>query len=566
MHQHVVAFTAWRYRRDMPGAEATLRRVAEEGILLVSTGGADQTHPRGEATKVDGGYVVSGRKVFCSQSSAGAVMSTMFAYDDPEQGRRVLNMAVPIASEGVTILDDWDTLGMRGTASNSIVLEDVFVPDERVLANRPYGVIDPPLQVIFSIAFPIISGVYLGVAEAAYEAALDAAATKANDPIVQRQIGLMRHRLQVASWALDGALDEVGDDPTPSVERVAAVMAAKREIALAGVEVCDLAMEVGGGPAYFKGSVDRALLPRHPGGQVPPAEPRAHAGARRPPRIGTSRRRRALIGPRARAGGGAGRGEEHRGGDQGQEGGHRRRRIGHGPGVGRAAARAGRIGRHPRPPDLRGRRGRLGARRHVPSRSTSWTRTTSSKSLAGRGRGARRSAHRREHRRRRHRQAHAHQGGPHPLDEFRRTIELNLIATFNLNRLAGARTCRRTSPRTASAACIINTASIAAFEGQIGQVAYTAAKAGIAGMTLTMARDLGSLGIRVLSIAPSLFSTGITQGIPDEFADVLTKDAAFPKRMGRPEEYGKLAVAIVENPMLNGSCIRLDAGQRFAPK
>jgi alkylation response protein AidB-like acyl-CoA dehydrogenase len=255
MHQHVVAFTAWRYRRDMPGAEATLRRVAEEGIVLVSTGGADQTRPRGEATKVDGGYVVSGRKVFCSQSSAGTVMSTMFAYDDPEEGRRVLNMAVPIAAEGVTVLGDWDSLGMRGTASNSIQLENVFVPDERVLASRPYGVIDPPLQVIFSIAFPIISGVYLGVAEAAYEAAVDAAATKANDPIVQRQIGLMRHRLQVASWALDGALDEVGDDPTPTVERVAAVMAAKREIALAGVEVCDLAMEVGGGPAYFRGSV-----------------------------------------------------------------------------------------------------------------------------------------------------------------------------------------------------------------------------------------------------------------------------------------------------------------------
>ena len=86
------------------------------------------------------------------------------------------------------------------------------------------------------------------------------------------------------------------------------------------------------------------------------------------------------------------------------------------------------------------------------------------------------------------------------------------------------------------------------------------------GMALTMARDLGSLGIRVVAVAPSLFSTGITQGIPDEFADVLTKDAAFPKRMGRPEEYGKLVAAIVENPMLNGSCIRLDAGQRFAPK
>jgi len=155
--------------------------------------------------------------------------------------------------------------------------------------------------------------------------------------------------------------------------------------------------------------------------------------------------------------------------------------------------------------------------------------------------------------------------GPHPLEEFRRTIELNLIATFNLNRLQ-AWHMSTNEPEDDERGVIIDTASIAAFEGQIGQVAYTAAKAGIAGMTLTMARDLGSLGIRVVSIAPSLFSTGITEGIPDEFAAMLVKDAAFPKRMGRPEEYGRLAVAIVENPMLNGSCIRLDAGQRFAPK
>jgi NAD(P)-dependent dehydrogenase (short-subunit alcohol dehydrogenase family) len=155
--------------------------------------------------------------------------------------------------------------------------------------------------------------------------------------------------------------------------------------------------------------------------------------------------------------------------------------------------------------------------------------------------------------------------GPHPMDEFRRTIELNLIATFNLNRLQAMHMATN-EPEDEERGVIIDTASIAAFEGQIGQVAYAAAKAGIAGMMLTMARDLGSLGIRVLAIAPSLFSTGITKGIPDEFAEVLTKDAAFPKRMGRPEEYGRLAVAIVENPMLNGSCIRLDAGQRFAPK
>jgi NAD(P)-dependent dehydrogenase (short-subunit alcohol dehydrogenase family) len=155
--------------------------------------------------------------------------------------------------------------------------------------------------------------------------------------------------------------------------------------------------------------------------------------------------------------------------------------------------------------------------------------------------------------------------GPHPLDEFRRTVELNLVATFNLNRLQ-ASAMAENEPEDGERGVIIDTASIAAFEGQIGQVAYTAAKAGIAGMTLTMARDLGSLGIRVLAIAPSLFSTGITEGIPDDMAAALTRDAAFPKRMGRPDEYGRLVVAIVETPMLNGSTIRLDAGQRFAPK
>jgi NAD(P)-dependent dehydrogenase (short-subunit alcohol dehydrogenase family) len=155
--------------------------------------------------------------------------------------------------------------------------------------------------------------------------------------------------------------------------------------------------------------------------------------------------------------------------------------------------------------------------------------------------------------------------GPHPLSEFRRVVDFNLIATFNLNRLQASHMARN-EPDDGERGVIIDTASIAAFEGQIGQVAYTAAKAGIAGMALTMARDLGSLGIRVVAIAPSLFTTGLTRGIPDEFAAALTKDAAFPKRMGRPEEYGGLVVAIVETAMLNGSCIRLDGGQRFAPR
>jgi NAD(P)-dependent dehydrogenase (short-subunit alcohol dehydrogenase family) len=156
--------------------------------------------------------------------------------------------------------------------------------------------------------------------------------------------------------------------------------------------------------------------------------------------------------------------------------------------------------------------------------------------------------------------------GPMPLETFQQVINLNLIATFNVARLAAWSMSTNEPNADGERGVIVNTASIAAFEGQIGQVAYTAAKAGIAGMSLTMARDLGSVGIRVNTIAPSLFATGLTAGIPKEFEDKLTADAAFPKRMGRPDEYARLAVAVIENPMLNGGTIRLDGGQHFAPK
>ena len=156
--------------------------------------------------------------------------------------------------------------------------------------------------------------------------------------------------------------------------------------------------------------------------------------------------------------------------------------------------------------------------------------------------------------------------GPHPIEEFQQVVNLNLVSSFNVARIAADIMSKGEPDEGGERGVIISTASIAAFEGQIGQVAYSAAKAGIAGMTLTMARDLGNVGIRAMSIAPSLFSTGITAGIPPEMAAVLTKDAAFPKRMGLPNEYALLVKGIAENPMLNGSCIRLDAGVRFSPK
>jgi len=156
--------------------------------------------------------------------------------------------------------------------------------------------------------------------------------------------------------------------------------------------------------------------------------------------------------------------------------------------------------------------------------------------------------------------------GPHPLEEFQRVIDLNLISSFNISRLIAAKMVTNEPTADGERGCIINTASIAAFEGQIGQVAYAAAKSGIAGMTFVMARDLGSMGIRANAIAPSLFDTGLTAGVPEEFALALTKDAAFPKKMGKPIHYAIQAIAIYENVMMNGGTIRVDAGQRFGPK
>jgi NAD(P)-dependent dehydrogenase (short-subunit alcohol dehydrogenase family) len=157
--------------------------------------------------------------------------------------------------------------------------------------------------------------------------------------------------------------------------------------------------------------------------------------------------------------------------------------------------------------------------------------------------------------------------GPAPLDGFRRVIEVNLVGTFNVMRVCAAdMTGLEPVNDTGERGVMIATASVAAFEGQIGQAAYAASKGGLVGMTLPVARDLASLGIRVMTIAPSLFATGLTAGIPDDRSLALTQDAAFPKRMGRPEEYARMAIAIYETAMMNGSTIRVDSGQRFAPR
>ncbi|MDP1539109.1 MAG: 3-hydroxyacyl-CoA dehydrogenase [Moraxellaceae bacterium] len=156
--------------------------------------------------------------------------------------------------------------------------------------------------------------------------------------------------------------------------------------------------------------------------------------------------------------------------------------------------------------------------------------------------------------------------GPHSLEVFSKVITINLIGTFNVTRLAAAEMAKNEPNADGERGVVINTASVAAFDGQIGQVAYSASKGGVVGMTLPLARDLATIGVRVNTIAPGIFNTPLMNSSPDSVKMPLIEMTQFPKRLGHPDEYGQLAVHIVENSFLNGETIRIDGAIRMAPR
>jgi NAD(P)-dependent dehydrogenase (short-subunit alcohol dehydrogenase family) len=157
-------------------------------------------------------------------------------------------------------------------------------------------------------------------------------------------------------------------------------------------------------------------------------------------------------------------------------------------------------------------------------------------------------------------------GTPHDLDAFRRTVELNLVGSFNMVRLAAAGMAKNEPHEDGERGAIVLTASIAGYEGQIGQIAYGSAKAGVIGMTIIAARDLSAVGVRVNAIAPGTIATPPMMMVPEAMRDVFAKNVPFPKRLGQPEEYAALAQHMIENGYLNGEVIRLDGAVRFQPK
>jgi NAD(P)-dependent dehydrogenase (short-subunit alcohol dehydrogenase family) len=158
------------------------------------------------------------------------------------------------------------------------------------------------------------------------------------------------------------------------------------------------------------------------------------------------------------------------------------------------------------------------------------------------------------------------EGEPHDLELYRKVIEVNLIGTFNISRCAAAAMVANTADKKSEKGVIVNTASIAAYDGQMGQCAYSATKGGIASMTLPMARDLATEGIRVNAIAPGVMATPLMQAMPENVQEGIVANIPFPKRMGEPAEFGQLVVHIIENSYLNGETIRLDGGVRMQPR
>lgn len=254
MHQYLVLVQKWRWRRGAPGADTALRRVADEGLVLATSGGSDWVSPTTTAEETDGGYLFTGRKAFCSQAPVAGVLSTSAVLGEPGPDAVVLHAGVPMSSPGVRIVETWDTLGMRGTASHDVVLERVFVPTDRILGRRPYGVLAGPLLVAAIHFAPVAGAAYLGVARGACAEATRVAASRGRGAAATRAIGEMSARLRVALWALTSAVDEIGDDPPADDATLAMVMTAKRHALLEACAVVDTALEVAGGPAFFRTS------------------------------------------------------------------------------------------------------------------------------------------------------------------------------------------------------------------------------------------------------------------------------------------------------------------------
>ncbi|MEQ1865803.1 MAG: acyl-CoA dehydrogenase family protein [Micropepsaceae bacterium] len=251
MHSHLVAVASWRWRNEKAPTDGMLKRVAAENLILISSGGSDWLKSAGTATKVDGGFRIKARKIFSSGSPMGDLLSTSAVYDDPQAGPTVLHFAVPFKAEGVKILETWAAMGMRGTGSNDVELNDVFVPDAAIAGRRPQGKWHPLFHTISMLAFPIIYAAYVGVADGARAKAIDVARKKPDDGHMATLAGEMENAHTTAEIALADMI-RIAESEKPGPETTSRAMIRRTLVGQNAIKTVERAMELAGGASFYR--------------------------------------------------------------------------------------------------------------------------------------------------------------------------------------------------------------------------------------------------------------------------------------------------------------------------
>jgi len=259
MHSHIIAVAAWRFKNQGAPTDGLLKRVVAEKLKLVSSGGSDWLSSAGTMEKVEGGYKLTARKAFASGSTVGSLLNTSAVYDDPEAGPTVLHFGAPLKGDGVRIEPTWQTLGMRGTGSDDVVFDGLFIPDAAIAGKRPQGQWHMLFHVISMIAFGLIYSAYLGVAEGARNRALAMARKRPQDPLLAQTVGEMENRLLASRLALRRMI-EIAETGTPGPETTSEAMQCRTLAGQAAIDTVTKAMEVAGGAAFYrKTGLERAF-------------------------------------------------------------------------------------------------------------------------------------------------------------------------------------------------------------------------------------------------------------------------------------------------------------------
>jgi alkylation response protein AidB-like acyl-CoA dehydrogenase len=264
MHQHLVAAAAYNHRNGRPG-KSLLERVAADEAVLISTGASDWMESNGAVERADGGFHVTARKPFASGSPKGSILVTSAPFEDRKEGSQVLHFTVPFAAPGISLADDWRTLGMRATGSHTIILDNVFVPDDAVVLRRPRGRFHPAWNVILTVAMPLIMSVYAGVAEAAATIGQEQASKRQGDPTVPYLLGELTNQLTVVQLATDHMVRLANDlDFAMSLDITNAILVRKTIVADHLLATVEKALEAAGGSGFYrKTALERLLRDAH---------------------------------------------------------------------------------------------------------------------------------------------------------------------------------------------------------------------------------------------------------------------------------------------------------------